>query len=249
MEFNTELLKLKKSFDPGTILFNENDKSEDLYILFSGEIEIIKGTQTVASISEQGVFFGELAAILDQPRTAAAKVSKRSEIIVIPAKNFRKIIAFSPDIAMKLMKLLAKRLADTTETLSRVLTASEAPPKPGDSSMDSSGIRKIVRLKVKTMLDKFPVADLSFQLKQIVYKTLIEKNKNNFIFAQRELADLNKKLENASADFNESRGRDEIRKIAAEYDAAKPFYDIIKEKYLAFLPDKNVKLLIEDLND
>lgn len=76
-------------------LFTEGDIGTKMYIIKRGSVRIYKGTQDVALMKENS-FFGEMALVSDQPRTASAKTIEESEIFVLEKNDFDLLIAKNP---------------------------------------------------------------------------------------------------------------------------------------------------------
>jgi CRP-like cAMP-binding protein len=62
---------------------------------------------------------GEIAIFGEVPRTATAKAVTRLETLKISKDLFIKIIRENPDAAIELIRILASRLANTTNQLTR----------------------------------------------------------------------------------------------------------------------------------
>jgi CRP-like cAMP-binding protein len=62
---------------------------------------------------------GEIAIFGDVPRTATAKALGRVETLKISKELFIKVIRENPDAAIELIKILAARLANTTNQLTQ----------------------------------------------------------------------------------------------------------------------------------
>jgi len=78
--------KFLKHFDQGTVLFNEGDEGEEMYIIRSGKVAIKKRVphgEIVVAVLEKGDFFGEMAMLEHIPRTAGAEVVEDGDLIVI----------------------------------------------------------------------------------------------------------------------------------------------------------------------
>ena len=58
----------------------------------------------------QGEFFGELAAIDDELRSANVTTLNRSQICIMPRKIFLELISTSQDVNLQVMRVLAKRI-------------------------------------------------------------------------------------------------------------------------------------------
>ncbi|HVO10085.1 MAG TPA: cyclic nucleotide-binding domain-containing protein [Vicinamibacteria bacterium] len=125
-----------KHFPKGTVLFNEGDEGEDMYIIRTGRVAIKKrvadGDITVA-VLEKGDFFGEMAVLERIPRTAGAEMAEDGDLIVIGSDVFGDMVKNNPEIAVRMLRKYSVRLRETTkqlETLKRV-EAFAAPPAAG----------------------------------------------------------------------------------------------------------------------
>jgi CRP/FNR family cyclic AMP-dependent transcriptional regulator len=238
MNKNPELIKFKKLFSAGTTIFKEGSKGNELYVLISGELEVQKKGKTIAIISEPGIFIGELAAILKLPRTADLIAKKDSEVIVIHSDNFKKVISNSPDIATKLIILLAKRLKATTDSLTEMLN-NVNPKKDSKSSIQSSHIR----ITKKQLINKFPVEDLAKIVRVLVNNKIITKYGRDFEKVQKELAIFNKELSQYEGKYD-----DEAQKIifslVSEYKIDDEFQKKLITDYKLFFTDSSAQIII-----
>lgn len=103
-----------KFFKKDQIIVSEGTKDSRLFILVDGRIGIYKSNLKVAEFNEPGTIMGEISIILKQPRTATMKTLEDTNIIEIET-TIEDLIRTSPDIALKIMKNLAERLANTTK--------------------------------------------------------------------------------------------------------------------------------------
>ncbi|RYH05829.1 MAG: cyclic nucleotide-binding domain-containing protein, partial [Alphaproteobacteria bacterium] len=55
---------------PRGVLVQEGQKTGKLYVLKSGDLEIVRDGSLVASLGEAGAIVGEMSVLLDQPHTA-----------------------------------------------------------------------------------------------------------------------------------------------------------------------------------
>ena len=111
---NPELEKYFLTFDTGQVLFYEGDDSKDLYILVSGEVDIIKGNKKIAEITERGSLFGEMSYLLREKRTATVKARGDVKTIRIPEQEITAFFRKFPEVAPEITRLLAKRLDEAT---------------------------------------------------------------------------------------------------------------------------------------
>ncbi len=105
----------KRTFSPGEVLLLEKEKQCVLYILDSGEIEVLKGDIQVATTSEPGAVFGEMSVLLDIPHTATVRALAPSDVYVV--EHASEFLQSQTDIAYQLAKLLSQRLYNVTTYL------------------------------------------------------------------------------------------------------------------------------------
>ena len=81
----------------------------------SGQIEIQLGNRTLAELSANSIF-GEMALIDDAPRSATAVAKTDVELVPISEKQFLFLVSQTPFFALKVMRVLARRLRATNKT-------------------------------------------------------------------------------------------------------------------------------------
>lgn len=110
-----------RKLDEGQIIVDFEDQSSDVYFLASGDVRIqIRtpgGKEVILADLRGGEFFGELSAIDGTPRSANVTALTRAEICIVSAALFREMLAASPALAEKVMRLLASRIRDLNARL------------------------------------------------------------------------------------------------------------------------------------
>ena len=114
---NPELDKYLSTFDEGQTIFIEGDDTQNLYILVSGKLDILKGNKKIAEISKTGSLFGEMSFLLGARRTATVKAKSDVKTICIPKKEVTTFLDEFPDVASKITRVLAKRLDERSQIL------------------------------------------------------------------------------------------------------------------------------------
>ena len=94
---------------PGEILFDKGDKAIAVYVIKSGKLEIFDGPYVYETVSE-GDLIGEMALIDEAPRSASIRAVTESEIIPIDAKRFVTMVERTPTFAIRVMRVLVRRL-------------------------------------------------------------------------------------------------------------------------------------------
>jgi CRP/FNR family cyclic AMP-dependent transcriptional regulator len=113
-----------KKIPAGTVLFQEGDKGEEMYIIQSGRIKIskrIRGVEKTLATLEKGEFFGEMAILNDKPRSASAETIEECEMLVIDRKTFDALIRGNVEIAVRFIKRLADRLRETNDQMEALM--------------------------------------------------------------------------------------------------------------------------------
>src|SRR6185503_20588802 len=108
--------KFLTHFDAGHVLFHEGDEGEDMYIIQSGKVAIkkrLKEGEAMLATLEKGDFFGEMAILERQPRSATAEVLEGGDLIVINGETFGDMIKANPEIAVRMLRKQSIRLRET----------------------------------------------------------------------------------------------------------------------------------------
>ena len=105
----------KSVVSPGRVIFRQGDPPDAFYIIESGEIEIVleisgDESETIATLSRAGDFFGEMALIDDQPRSATARACIKTQLLVIPRADFSELIHNYPSIHLEVSRALSHNL-------------------------------------------------------------------------------------------------------------------------------------------
>jgi CRP/FNR family transcriptional regulator, cyclic AMP receptor protein len=116
-------VSVPRSFAPGQAVFREGDQSDTCYVLRDGHARAIRThsdgrTITLANFGP-GDIFGELAMFEDERRSATVEAIDDIGVIGVLGPDMRRLMAEHPQIAMRLVIGLGRRLRETNERLSR----------------------------------------------------------------------------------------------------------------------------------
>jgi CRP/FNR family cyclic AMP-dependent transcriptional regulator len=103
-----------RSAKAGEVIFKEGDEARQLFAIKSGEVAIQLGNRTLAELPANSIF-GEMALIDDAPRSATAVAKTDVELVAISEKQFLFLVSQTPFFALKVMRVLARRLRATNK--------------------------------------------------------------------------------------------------------------------------------------
>ena len=110
-----DLQKFARTAPSGTVIMNEGDQAESLYILIEGRLDVVKGGKTIHEITEPGAFFGELSFLLGTVRIASIiTAAEETRFLCLPNDEVNRIWQRFPEFARQLARNLAQRLHETT---------------------------------------------------------------------------------------------------------------------------------------
>jgi CRP/FNR family transcriptional regulator, cyclic AMP receptor protein len=106
--------KVKK----GTVLFRKGDVGTNLYAVCAGAVKVSassdQGKDAVFSLIVPGEIFGEIAFLDGGQRTADAVMNEDGELMVIERRELIPLLHEYPEVAIKLIEILCKRLRRTS---------------------------------------------------------------------------------------------------------------------------------------
>ena len=101
-------LMQEEEAEEGTLIFEEGEPGDCMYIIFNGEIEIHKGKTSLAILQAKEVF-GELSLLDAETRSATATAKTDCFLFKIDQEPFYELIESRPEVAMGFIKILCKR--------------------------------------------------------------------------------------------------------------------------------------------
>ncbi len=96
-------------FAAGAPIVQQGQVGNGLYIVVSGSVRIVAGTDDLARLGP-GDFFGELSVIDQQPRTASAYAADETICLALASWDLMAVLEQDPHVAINLLKGLAARL-------------------------------------------------------------------------------------------------------------------------------------------
>jgi CRP/FNR family cyclic AMP-dependent transcriptional regulator len=114
----------KNTFPKHAFIFNEGDETNSLFILLSGKIRVFtcdeQGKEVTLLVQTPVSYFGELALLSNEPRSASISTLENSCCEIIAQTDFKNWLLQHPNVAFRLIQDLAgtvRRLTDKVKQL------------------------------------------------------------------------------------------------------------------------------------
>ncbi len=125
----------------GTTLFNEGEPGESLFIVLSGKVKLGRrssdGRENLVAVMGPSDQFGELSLFDPGPRTATATVVTDARVARLPKQALQKWVQDRPQIALQLLRVVARRLRRTNTMLADLIFVDV--PGPGRQAAAAAG--------------------------------------------------------------------------------------------------------------
>ncbi len=99
-----------------TTLFEDGDPGNSMFIIFSGELAVLKKDILIAKRGPCE-YFGEMALIESKPRSATVEAITDCHLLEIDRKQFESLLTSNPRSMFALLKTLSKRSRENLEIL------------------------------------------------------------------------------------------------------------------------------------
>ena len=184
-----------QEFPAGTVLFREGESGHEMYVIHQGAIRLTRGRgslEKTLAVLPPGEFFGEMAIVMDQPRTATATVDEDARLLVLDATTFESMVRNNAEIALRIIKKMAHRLeaANTqvdillrTEPNHRVVFALRTEADRNGVA-EGPGVR--VRWTVETLAHHvgLPTAEVKLVVDRLAQARLVTPLSDGFLIPQ-----------------------------------------------------------------
>ncbi len=110
-----------RSYKAGQVITKEGDLGTGLFIITSGAVDVIidregPNKQTVATLKE-GEVFGEMALLLENPRSATIVATEATECFTLVRWDFKSLATDSPELLWNMLEIMAERVAESDKSV------------------------------------------------------------------------------------------------------------------------------------
>jgi CRP/FNR family transcriptional regulator, cyclic AMP receptor protein len=111
----TQLARVSEDLEvePGTVLCKEGEIGREFFVIVDGKVKVTRKGRRIAMRGSPD-FLGEIALLEELPRTATVTAETPVRLFVLTGKDFRYLLDQNPDVERKVLRALARRLAEAS---------------------------------------------------------------------------------------------------------------------------------------
>jgi CRP/FNR family transcriptional regulator, cyclic AMP receptor protein len=121
----------RQFYAAGTLIFNEGDPGDYLYVVRSGQVEIYQerpqGKIVIGTVGK-GELFGEMALVDGEPRMASARTIQDCELMLVSGTTFRDHMGDATPFIRAVMNILVKNLRNVDRWHNQRIVTHEDEP-------------------------------------------------------------------------------------------------------------------------
>lgn len=114
-------LATQRVYPPKKVIVTKGEPADAFFVLLRGSAMVTasggEGSDTAMNVMGPGEVFGEIAILDGQPRSASVTAIDECELAVVDQRAFHDLLASSPAIGLKLLRVLAGRMRQLTTRL------------------------------------------------------------------------------------------------------------------------------------
>src|SRR5436309_4084685 len=109
----------------GSLILTQGDPGEALFLIRSGQVKVSvlseDGREVILSVLGSGSFFGEMALVDDEPRSAHVIAMEDTSVLQLRREDFRSRLRSSPELSIALLRELSRRLRRADDTITSLM--------------------------------------------------------------------------------------------------------------------------------
>jgi len=185
-----------RSYPANSILINEGDNTDSLYVILEGEVKAYAcdetGKEVILNILRAGDYFGELSLVDDEPRSASVMTLTPTKVMIISKANFKQCLSDNSELAFNLIRALTRQVRGLTESV-KSLALMDVYGRVAhtllDLATDEDG-----KMVVRPKLTHQDIAHIVGSSREMVSRIFKELTKGNYITVNKTSIVINEKL-------------------------------------------------------
>jgi CRP-like cAMP-binding protein len=121
--------QLGKIYEDGDFVFRQGDPGECMYMIQEGVVVIVgRGGDREVVLARLGAgdFFGEMALVDREPRSAEARAEGRVRLLTVDRKMFLRKVHEDPSLAFRILEKMSGRIRELNRRVSALAGAAES---------------------------------------------------------------------------------------------------------------------------
>ena len=114
-------LARERTYPKSSVILFEDDPGDALYVVVTGAVKVVlvgeDGREVILSVLKEGDFFGEMALIDDEPRSAHVIAMEDANLLVLRREDFQNRLREAPGMAVGLLRALSRRLREADDKI------------------------------------------------------------------------------------------------------------------------------------
>lgn len=191
----------EKNFEKGQTIFYEEDMGTGFYLILSGQVKIVMlssdGREHILGLLRDKDFFGEMSILDGQPRSATAIALSDVKSMTITRDDFTKLLRNNPDMSIKIMFVLCKRLRQADRHVESLAFLS-APGRVARTIMqlaEDQGIKDNEKIIINHKMTRQEFANIAGTSRETLTRVLMDfQDEGILTIGKNQIILVNKKL-------------------------------------------------------
>lgn len=183
-------------FPRQTMVITEGDETSSLYIMLSGKVRVFssddKSKEVTLLTQEPGSYFGEIALLSDEPRSASVVTLENTVCAVISKTDFINWLLNNPDVAINLLGVLSEKIRQLTDKV-RLMALSNVYERTVNALQELAVIEGNVSI-IHNRPTQQDLASMVGASREMINKIMHELTKGGYVTIEDKTLIINKKL-------------------------------------------------------
>ncbi len=177
----------KQTFQKGNMILIEEEIGSTFFLILDGKVKISRisddGREVILSILSDGDFFGEMAIIDGQSRSANVSSLEDTELLTVRRDDFMDLLYAYPQITINLVKELTSRLRRSDQHI-KALSLQDAVGKVASALLrlaENSGIMKSGQVVVPNVPAQQDLANMSGTSRETISRAIKALSQDGYL--------------------------------------------------------------------
>lgn len=173
----------ERPYPRNSVIVFADDPGDALYLVAAGQVKVVivgeDGREVILAVLGPGDFFGELALIDDEPRSAHVIAMDDARLLVLRRDDFQRALETHPRIALGLLRAVARRLRRADDKIGALVLldvygrVARALLELAEDSGDGRQVRRVTHATIAQMIGSTRET-VSRTLRELAERGLIE---------------------------------------------------------------------------